>query len=259
MFTACRTCINLPGPKNRPGFYFTYTKHHNSEVRSIVECKCHKRYKHKKLVKIRSAKANLWANAIEYDILRDYHGTKSKDNTIRIHNYVNRFDEDDFKKAVVYMYGANGTQKTTIGHYIGTQLVYDHTVKFLSMNELVILLTHFTNGQEEEEKRRREVQRLVELDLLILDESFSRDKVTVYKSGFQLPALDQFLRTRIERHGKGVVFISNSAPDQIEAQGFNRSLQDLIIRNTKPFSTALTFDDNYLQTLSDFDIKDLFG
>ena len=41
-------------------------------------------------------------------------------------------------------------------------------------------------------------KKYLECDFLIIDDSFDKKKATIFKSGYQIPFLDEFLRTRLE-------------------------------------------------------------
>ena len=90
---------------------------------------------------------------------------------------------------------------------------------------------------------------LEKTDLLILDEAFDREKVTVYKSGYQIPFLDTFLRKWSNTTDKSIIFISNVEPSKIEANGYSRSIQDFVERNIKLHGALLTFEDRYLDSI----------
>jgi DNA replication protein DnaC len=250
-FVPCRNCKGKAGPKK--GFFYVNVPYGDSTAKGIVECDCHKAYVQHEMLQIRAMEADIWPAALDYNIDAEYKGTKSKANVERLRKYV--FEFDKFKSAMVYIYGPNGTQKTTLAHWIGANVLRrGYTVKYMLMQNLLVALA---SGFEEEEKIAR-VNKLKEVDLLIIDESFSKDKVTIYDSGYQLPYLDRFLRERFEMKKKGIVFISNKNSKEIESQKFSRSIQDFVIRNTVPHKTDLEFVDNYMLEASNFSVKGLF-
>ena len=55
--------------------------------------------------------------------------------------------------------------------------------------------------------------------------------------------LTRFLKDRIEILNKAIIFISNKETHEIAREGFSKSLEDLIERNT--IETRLKFVDNY--------------
>jgi hypothetical protein len=251
-FTPCRNCKNKKGPK--PGFFYTEVEYAGLMSRGVVECDCHKAYVQREMLAIRAKEGDIWLAALDYNIDEQYKGKKSLKNLERLKKYA--FEFDKFKSAMVYMYGPNGTQKTTLAHWVGATVLHQgYTVKYLLMQNL---LTTLTNGFESDEAKMAKVERLREVDLLIVDESFSADKVTLYQSGYQLPYLDRFLRERFELKKKGIVFVSNKTPKEIESQKFSKSIMDFVMRNTIPLKTDLEFLDNYVLESSQFDVKGLF-
>jgi DNA replication protein DnaC len=126
------------------------------------------------------------------------------------------------------------------------------------MQNLLEMLSEMTRDQDAESEKKRLVEKLKTIDLLIIDEAFSKDKVTLYKSGFQLPFLDRFLRERFEMYRKGIVFISNNPPEAITQQGFSKSIEDLVTRKTRPNGSALEFLDNYVKSASNFNVRGIF-
>jgi hypothetical protein len=247
-YIPCRTCVPKKGPK--PGFWYTILP--NDQV-GVIECDCHKAHRRQVHFYLTAKTSNIWPQSLTYDIEKEYVGQKSRANVPKLLKYVNNFS--DYSDAIVYIYGPNCTQKTTIGNWIGASLIKTgKTVKYTLMHSLIGILS---DGYENEEKQTR-IKPLRTVDLLIVDESFSKDKVSIAKSGYQIPHLDKFLRERFEFNRKGIVFISNKAPTEICEQGFGPSIQNLIIRNTVPLKTNLLFEDHYFEEQTNFDIKGLF-
>lgn len=254
-FVPCRNCANKPGPQ--PGFYFvTYPK---SKQKGVIECECHKHYVLKELLQYKAREANIWPNAFDYNIDTDYVGTKSLKEVQRLKKYV--FEFSNYKDVMVYLWGPNGTQKTTLAHWIGANVIHQgYTVKYLLMQTLLMTISGFEKDEARQQEKQAEIDRLKNVDLLIVDEAFSKDKVTIYESGYQLPFLDRFLRERCEIAQKGIVFVSNKPPGDIEKQKFSASIQDFVTRNTckSAGSTCLYFEDNYLAARNDFEPGSLF-
>lgn len=247
-FRPCRTCANKPGPKNKPGFFYDEWK----GAKVIVECKCHQDYVKERLFYIKANKAGIWPESLEYNPSNDYVGEKSLKNLERFEKYVHNFEE--YKENAVYLWGGNGTQKTTLAQWAGAHLLdKGYSVRFVLMQTLLMSLT---SGFEDDEKRSLIETNYYKPDLLIVDESFGKDKVTLYGSGYQLPFLDRFLRERIDVHRKGILFISNVDSSEIEKNKFSKSIQDLVMRKT--YKTILKFEDNYLAAKTDFNVDSLF-
>ncbi len=177
----------------------------------------------------------------------DYIGTQSVANIGRLRKYINNFEK--VKDCVLYFYGGNSTQKTTVASWVGKKLLLKgYTVKFILMNDLIKKLTAFTT----EEQLASDLDKYKSCDLLIVDEAFDKSKVTIYKSGYQIPFVDSFLRERISL-GKGILFVSNVAYSDIASEGFSPSLQALISRNVVSMDSCFVWKDNFLETSAGFD------
>jgi len=200
---------------------------------------------------MRAQQSDIWENPP--DIMKTYKGSKSLKARDMFVRYIDHFH--DFFEQVVYMHGPNGTQKTSIAMWGGMQLLQKgYKVQYILMYKLISLLTSSFDKREE---FAIEVDKLKASDLVIIDEAFTKDKVLLYKSGYQLPFLDSFLRERIDIYKKGTLFLSNKDSSEIEAEGFGKSLQDLIQRNT--IGSDLRFLDNYVaNTENDFTGRSLF-
>jgi hypothetical protein len=154
------------------------------------------------------------------------------------------------------MYGTNGTQKTTLAMWVGVSLVQQgYTVFYTLMESLVAALT--PDFDKENPNRQRYIEKAMTADLLIIDEAFDRSKVTLYKSGYQIPYLDRALRERFDVYKRGILFISNQPANSIEASGFGPSLESLVARNTA--SASLVFEDVYIKLANDINPKGLFN
>src|SRR5579872_2288259 len=227
-FIPCRKCVGKRGPK--PGYFYSQVTWEGKSYMVAEECDCHKEYMRTRTFYHKATAAGIYPQSFDYDPDREYKGKKSLENVARLKKYAAGFSTN-FSGAMVYIYGPNGTQKTTLAHWVGASVISQgKSVKFILMQNLLKLMTG--NIFNSDEGMSEELEALEKVDLLIVDESFSKDKVTIFKSGYQIPYLDQFIRDRIEGQRKGIVFISNTAPDQLESQGFSKSLQDLVSRNT---------------------------
>ena len=135
-----------------------------------------------------------------------YSGDKSKDKVNELKHFVDNFEE--LKFASFYLHGLPSTQKTTIAKIVGSELIKKgYSVKYMIMNTLI---KEIINSDFEREGNRFNV------DFLILDEAFDPIKMTVYKSNFQIPFLDTFIRERVETLKKSTMFISNVPLENVE-------------------------------------------
>lgn len=258
-FIACRKCAGKGVRGQSTGYIY------NAELNAVRECECHIRYRTNKEILNRMEKAGIGQDdfILNYNIDTDYVGQQSLDSVAKIKKYIAEFKKDNpaYHHAMLYMYGGNGTQKTTIGKFLCKEIVatnknddlkdslypnHYHAV-FITMNDLIKQLTILDN-----DKMTAATKKINEADVLIIDESFDKEKVTIYKSGFQIPYLDSFLRKFMTDPTKSIVFISNVGPSQIEENGYSHSIQDYVERNTTIQNSAMTFNDNYVNNVDRF-------
>lgn len=262
-YIQCRKCFGKNG--NAPKGYITKTitaGDGKTQVEVVEECECHKRWK--KAVKLERLmnKANIATDTAKYK-LSSYVGTESINNVHRLETYVTRSldskESESVKKQLasscLYLYGPNGTQKTTLAMWAGYKfLEAGKSVRYILMNDLIKML----QKAERDEDIQRQLDKIIDVDLLIIDESFDKGKLTIYRSGYQIPFLDSFLRNRIQSKKKGIMFISNVPMEEIEANGFNASIQDLVTRNVTIYKGLLEFKDNYMNNMGQVDEESLF-
>lgn len=264
-YIQCRKCSGKNGKVNNPGYISSFVPGTDgTPVEVVTECECHVKWRKSVELENKASRAGLNPKWLNFDIEQDYVGTKSKENIERIKKYVLNFIKpanDEVKKimesASLYLYGPNGTQKTTVANWIGYEcLRHNKTVKYILMNDLIKLLQRADRDEDEQAK----LDKILEVDCLILDESLSKDKVTVYKSNYQIPFLDSFLRNRIQGKNKGIIFISNTSLDDIDEQVFGKSIKDLVIRNTRGSAhhSDLLLEDRWVVVQSEIDIENLF-
>ena len=182
---------------------------------------------------------------------RSYAGTKSAADKDRLVNYVKQFElNPEVRRLMVYMYGPNGTQKSTLASWVGKSLLSKgFSVRYVLMNDLIHTLMDAEDFNEErKEKAIAKIEKLENTDLIIVDESFDKEKMKLYKSGFMLSFLDSWIRKRIGQLNKGILFVSNVKIEDIESNGLSHSIQDFVEREVKLHNCYLQFLDNYLQS-----------
>jgi len=235
----------IPCDKCNSGYIY------DEKTDSAVKCECLKEFQRKRKLEITLNKAS-----IPYDYIKDYHmrkyiGRKSIDNLQKLKQYVDKFEEKFFDKHI-YFYGAMGTQKTTVAYWVGRELIKKGlSVKYVLMDQLIKDLQK--QGWEDEV----DISQYSSVDCLIIDRAFMADQVTLYKSGYQIPFLDNFLRQRMDQEQKSTIFISNNEIDNIASNGFGKDIEDLVRRKIKPFNSLFYFLDHYTQK-DDFDTIDLW-
>ena len=224
-----------------------YEKEIDGETK-IVECECHKKF----MTAIRHfdlyEKSGISFDFHSYDVDAEYRGDISRGNLKKLHTYVDRFGETDFSSALLYFQGASGTQKTRVAKWLGGQVINSgRRVVFTTMIGLVTELMRAADGFEKKDKQDERIP--VEfVDLVIIDDAFDKDRVNLWKSGYQQQFLDAFIRRRTSA-GKGLVIVSRFAPDQIAQQGFSESIQAVVSREVNIKKTLLKFEDSYESNL----------
>lgn len=183
--------------------------------------------------------------------LDDYIGS-DREKIEKLKLYVDKFEEK-FNSIHLYFWSEeNGTQKTTVASIVGKMLLEKgFKVEFVLMSFLLKILSEekFNEGYTEIIDKYRNC------DFLIIDDSFDKRKATIYKSGFQIPFLDEFLRTRLEVQRKATCFSSNFSIKTIDEECFGVSLKTLVKRNIKdPFFFASSYE-----LRNDFNIDDLWS
>jgi hypothetical protein len=250
-FIPCSICSEIKGPEGMPGYY--YVKSDPPYPDKIKECRCHLKWSQNNLLKLRSESTGIWANdmMLEYNPMSDYVGKQSRLSMKYLVTFASQFDK--YRDVTFYLCGKNSTQKTTLAQWVGMTLLRSgYSVKFMTMNGLIESIQ--PNFGDSRIKYGIDYSKY---DCLIIDESFDVNKVSIYKSGYQFPFLDNFLRSRIEPGNLSTIFISNKMPAEISGEGFPLSIQELVVRNTVRKGTALLFEDNYEAVTSRFDSEDI--
>ena len=122
-FKACRKCHHTKGPVPE-GYYMSESVNPRTGVKVpvMIECEHHRVCRVKKAVEKKFLDGGFNKDFFDYDIA-DYKGNESISNVGRLIKYVHLFDDKDIKsevvKSVLYLYGPNGTQKTTLSMSFG--------------------------------------------------------------------------------------------------------------------------------------------
>lgn len=183
-------------------------------------------------------KSNLPSHSFDLN-LDDYVGD-DRDKIDKLKLYVEKFEEK-FNSIHLYFWSTeNGTQKTTVASIVGKLLIEKgFSSRFTSLGNLLKLLS----GEAFEENSNDLLNSFRTCDFLIIDDAFDKRKATIYRSGFQIPFLDEFLRTRLEVNKKATCFTSNFSIQNIDEEVFGSSLKHLIKRNIiDPFFFASSFE-----------------
>lgn len=246
-FVPCRKCMGVKHPfiKNfmmvPKGFYETTI----DDQRVVVECECHKKFMRDVRHFDVYEKSGIPFSFHDYDIDTQYRGDISRDNLKKLKTYVERFQEESFSSAILYLVGASGTQKTYVAKWLGGQVINaGKKVSLLTMLDLVAILMKASDGFTDKKDVSDEFLYVDSADLVIVDDAFDKDRINVWKSGYQLQFLDSFIRKR-KTAGKGLVFVSRFPPEEIVQQGFSESIQATVSREVNLKKTLLKFEDSY--------------
>lgn len=261
-FRQCRSCPRIKSDGPEPGYYYKKV----GKYTFIQECDCHRRWRES----VTKNNEMILSN-ITYDCTFDnYVGFKSlKD--LECLRKVATHPEFFKDKKMIYIWGPNGCQKTSMVQALGKELILKgYTVQYTLMASLITgLVSDFSEDDKAKEKKEFFIKRCTDCDFLIVDEAFDYTKNTIYTSGYQIPYLDTFLRNRFEINGKSIIFVSNVRPkniadpppskpgESINRQGFGISLQNFVERNTK--QSLLEFKDVWIENVNKIDPQGLFS
>lgn len=202
------------------------------------ETKEWKELKNKKHTEILLKRSGIPYHAIDLT-LDDYIG-KDTEKIDKMKRYLRDF-KDKYRHIHLYFWSLeNSTQKTTMASILGKELLTaGFSVQFILMGRLIKMLS-----EERFETEHSEVLNPVrDADFLIIDDSFDRKKATIYKSGYQIPFLDEFLRTRLEIEKKATCFTSNIPIDSIDTEVFGTSIKRLLERSVlDPFHFKSSYE-----------------
>jgi DNA replication protein DnaC len=221
----------------------------NKETLEAQKCECLNKYQRSVENKIIINNSNLPQSILNYSIEK-YIGPDQNKNLDKLKKFVDEF-ETKFKNIHLYIYGKNSCQKTTVISYFAKEVARKgFQVTYVVMNELIKNLC----SEQFEDDLKGLIQKYYECDLLVIDESFDKSKVTLWKSGHQIPFLDEFIRKRLERDKKSTIFISNVEIGEIDLS-FGVSIKSLIERNCN--KSYLEFLDN-INFKNDFQVENLW-
>jgi hypothetical protein len=240
-FVECRHC--LEGHKCIKGNLGFYKVPGPDGYDIAYECKKHIDWRETERTYLTFIKNGFDKGKFKIEYPKDYKGTKSVHCINRIIKYVSNWNNLQVQKAILYIYGNNGTQKTTLANWIGKNIIRQgYNVIYVSMKNLMETLWK----SQRDDAELLEEHRLLGADLLIIDEAFDKNKAHLWSSGVQLGYIDSFIRDRINKN-LGTIFITNVHPYSISDNGYGPDIQNLIIRETSKFepSNIFNFIDNY--------------
>ena len=250
-FKACRKCHHTKGPVPE-GYYMEERLNPRTSIKVpvMIECEHHRIWRIKKSAEKKFIDNGFNKDFYDYDIA-NYKGNESISNVNRLIKYVHLFDNKDENikrqaiKSVIYLYGPNGTQKTTLANWIGSELLQKGVSCCYALMKKII--DELWESQRDEEAKAY-IDKLLKCDVLIIDEAFSKDKIHLWQSGNQIGYIDEFLREKLN-NGKGIIFISNNSPSEIESQGFSHSIHDLVNRELLKTDGTMKMTDKYFDNI----------
>lgn len=220
---------------------------------SAIKCSCLSAYQENTLIELRLTKAGIEGFDKDFS---DYKGRDLPKNLDKIKFYTSGLKSRYANDSHLYLYGPNGTQKSTMSKVILKKAIeLGLSGKFILMGDLMDILV---SGFQDEEKRAT-IDPYLNCDLLIIDDCFDKHKIVLYRSGYQLPFLDKFLRMRLETLKKNTIFTSNVLISEIEKNGFSYDIQNLIERTVQFKKGDLEFKDVYTKEETDFDVHSLWS
>lgn len=227
IFRACLKCKN--------GYLYSINEYGEPVVKL---CSCRKDYMKNFILYEKLKKSNVNTFIYNYDI-NTYIGKDKNNNIVKLKKYIEEFDTKFYDK-MLYFTGKPGTQKTTIAYWIARELLKkDITVQYVLMNDLIRGLQDDSFNEEDK------IKKYYECDCLILDRAFCKEQITIYKSKYQIPFLDSFLRKRIDELQKSTILISNIDINEISENNLNDDIEDLIRRKILPYKSLFSFEDHY--------------
>ncbi len=209
-----------------------------------TKCECWTNYRNEVLFLQKLYESNLITDItpqdkiskfIEYDI-DSYRGDDVNKNIRKIKKFANEF-EDKFKSVNLFIYGDNGTQKSTVVKWICKKLLQKgKTVYYIIGKDLIDLIM----DSERDAESKRKLNIMLQSDLLVIEE-FEKSKLSLFSSNYKQSELIPFLKTRMESICKSTIFISNS--DISDLYEISDTIGDLIDRET--IDCKLHFTDKY--------------
>jgi len=241
---ACRACIE----ESFPG----YKKQMLDGREVLYECDCHKTWREARDIELLLKEASLSYSdfMLYYHPDKDYIG--NKEIAKKVSNLVSSFIKEEISH-IAYFYGKQGTQKTTVAQWVGSQLVRaGKHVFYISMQKFL----EETIGFDDKKVLRKSFFETV--PVLIIDDSFSISRVSLFKnSNYQLAPLNIFFRERLSSNKPlHTIIVSDTEIKDLKLSGFGKDIEQLLFSR----SSVLTFPDEYNKIISSFDPKkDIFG
>lgn len=241
-FTPCRKCASKHSDRVPLGYIREGSR---EEGFKLVECECHKKWTKYRDIYLKAKDRGFNTRLLDCD--QDYKGEKSLE--VR-----NKLLNDWPTTNIVYIYGPNGTQKTTTAQYAAfNQIKKGKSCYFVLMSRLLDILMKASSFNPSEEIQKT-LEKIKSSQIVFIDEAFDSEKMAIFKSGWKTPFLDTFLRECINDNIQ-LVFISNINPKDIDSAKFSFSIKDLVLRES---GEHYLFEDSYRDQIEKWDGGNLF-
>ena len=253
---------------------------------SAVKCDCRKKYEDEmrtcdKLLK--SGLLNENSNYEDFKKLYDYEfiqykGIDENGNIKRIQKFVDEFDKvkykevphnilDDngnvirteyskisvgnpFKSLHCYVYGEQGTQKSTVLKGMLTKLAKKgKEVYYIFCKDLIDIII----DSDRDENAKKLLDYIINVDVLVIDE-FEEQRTNLWQSGYKERSLIVWIKNRLEVSRKSTWFVSNATIEEMKNGKFGELFGDVIERET--LYGRFEFKDKYVNSLSKQDIAE---
>lgn len=179
-----------------------------------------------------------------------YKGPDKNDNLLKLKKFCDEFDTK-FSSFNLFFHGLPGTQKTTLAKYMLFRLIQQgKSGYYILVNDYIQL----AEDSIRDEEKRKKLQRINNVDLLVLDE-FDEEKIIMYSSNWKESNLFPQIKYRLEAVKKSTIFCSNKKVENL-GDKFQGAIQNLIERET--LSGVFTFEDTYVKFREKIDISKIW-
>jgi len=252
-FSPCNRCSQKNG--KIPDGYFYKTIVENGHSYTVVEeCRDHKVWRKNKEIYDLYVNNGFQEKDFYYDI-DTYIGKKSINNIQRLKTYINKIKDIQVRSSILYLYGIPGTQKTTVAQWLGKEIIKaGFSCSYFYMKKLIDYLFEAPNNED----KMFWVKKVINDDVVIIDESFSKNKISSLwgDSKYNIGNLGEFIRNKVSAN-KGIIFISNDSPAKLLEDKFDLPIIDIILRETTKKNSVFEFQDNYISTLNENNIPEV--
>jgi len=237
MFTSCGDCNN--------GWIL------NDETGFAAKCDCLIEYQKLSMLNLFKSKAGI----INHERGTENLKLKDKDVLSKIRYYASNIDGKMGKNCHLYLCGKNNSSKT----FTAKSILHDACTKsidckFIIMGDLIDMIS----DSFAEESKNKEIDKYLNCKLLVVDDAFDKKKCTLFKSSYQIPFLDRFIRKRLESYQLNTIFTSNVRIEDIYSNGFSQDIQNLIERTIKNRGGYLEFNDVFVESEYDVNITSIW-